>query len=164
MATLNTMIDVIEKYYVENHSMLVKRFTRPAGTVWNAEDVVQTAFERALKYHHTYNPEQVFSTWFTALLRNALIDKLNEERGIVYEDFNEFDWEAPSTIDYDQTMRMIEEMIEEENPDHQPILDLHFLKGYTAKDIYEFNKMSYPNTRKIIQRFRDKVKKRIDGD
>lgn len=153
------MNEVIENYYRENYQILVKRFTRPAGTVWNAEDVIQTAFERALKYQHTFNQDMVFSTWFTALIRNALIDKLNEDRGIIYEDLDEFDWEAPPTIDYDQTMSMIEKMIEKENPDHQPILELHFLKGYSAKDIYHFNKMSFPNTRKIIQRFRDKVKK-----
>lgn len=156
------MNEIIEKYFKDTYSILIFKMTRATGTVWDAEDVVQTALERAIKYQGSWSKDVEFSTWMAPILRNALIDKLNEERGIVYEELDEFNFEATPTIDYDQILNMVTNMIEEEREEIRPILELHFLKGYKAKDIYEFNKLSYPNTRKIIQRFRDKVKKRLD--
>ena len=154
-------MEFIEQHYKTNFNMLVKRFTRPAQTVWNAEDVVQTAYERAMKYFGTYDPSSNFDKWFSGILRNSLIDTLNEELGIVYEELDEFAFPATSYVEYDVLIEVVEEMIGKEPEDNQPILELHFLKGFKAKDIYEFNKFSYPNTRKIIQRFRDKLKKEI---
>lgn len=155
------MQEIIEKHFRANYDTLVKKLRRPAETEWNAEDVVQTAFERALRYQHSYDPSQSFDAWFNTILRNSLIDKLNEDRGIIFEEVEEFDWEAPQTLDVEQIQRTIVEMIKDEPQDNQPILELFFLKGYKAKEIYECNKVSYPNTRKIIQRFRDKAKARL---
>ena len=156
------MNEVIEKYFKDTYQILIFKMTRATGTVWDAEDVVQTALERAIKYQATWSKDVEFATWMSPILRNALIDKLNEDRGIVYEELDEFNFEAAPTIDYDQVLNMVKEMIEEEREEIRPILELHFLKGYKAKDIYEFNKLSYPNTRKIIQRFRDRVKMKLD--
>lgn len=160
---MSTMIEVIESHYRENYSRLVKKFTRPLGTEWDAEDVVQTAYERALRY---YNPETVqnFGGWFTLVLRNAMSDHLNAERGQGHEELDEFEHEAVCYANNRNLRKTVENMIKLENEDHQPILDFHFLKGYSARDIYEHNKLSYPNTRKIIQRFRDKVKKELTSE
>lgn len=154
--------DAIEKHYREYYSRLVKKYTRAAGTVWDAEDVVQTAFERAIRYH---SPDVEFIiTWFDNIVRTCLIDFLNESRGIVLEELDEFDHEAVSTIDPIQFRLTLEKLINEEPQDHKPILELHFIKGYSAIEIYHHNAFSYPNTRKIIQRFRDKVKKEIQTE
>lgn len=152
------MYDTIEKHYKENYGKLVKRYTRSAGSVWAAEDVVQTAFERALKYVSTHPPPDLFEHWFNTILRNSLIDYVNEDRGAVFEELDEFEWEAPDVSRSNLLSSTITKLISLEPEDNRPILELHFLQGYKAREIYEFNRFSYPNTRKIIQRFRDKLK------
>lgn len=152
-------MNIIEQHYRDNFQRLVKSLTRPAGTVWDAEDVVQTAYERALRYHS--DRVENFNDWFGWVVRNALIDKLNADRGVVYEELDEFEHQVVDTFAYRELHQFIVDMITRENPDHQPILELHFLKGYPAREIYEHNKLSYPNTRKIIQRFRDKISERM---
>lgn len=152
----------LEQFYKENYRAFVKKFTRSSGTIWNAEDIVQTAFERAIRYNRAFDSDEEFHKWFNIVLRNCLIDKLNEERGIIFEELDEFEWESPLGVDTNMLQSTVENMLKEENPDHQPILELHFLKGYKAKEIYQFNSITYPNTRKIIQRFRDKVQKKLN--
>lgn len=146
----------IEEHYKENFSKLVKRYTRAAGTVWDAEDVVQTAYERALRYH----TEEILDldAWIGNIIKTCLIDHLNETKGIYFEEMEEFDHEAVSTINTLEFSKTLDKLISMENEDHQPILELHFKKGYSALDIYRHNKHSYPNTRKIIQRFRDRLR------
>lgn len=156
----STNISDIENHWKTNYGKLVKKYTRPAGTVWDAEDVVQTAYERALKYYGGSRIDN-FDGWFVVILRNALIDHLNESRGITNEEFDEFQFESVNTIDHHVLTQTITQMIEQEHENNQPILILHFLQGYGAREIYEFNKLTYPNTRKIIQRFRDKLRKEL---
>ena len=154
---------MIEEHYKTHFKRLVKKYTRPAGTEWDAEDVVQTAYERAMKYHVPGVIED-FDAWFAVLLRNALIDHLNKGRGLSQDEFDEFDHEAVPTIGHHVLVQTLETLIGVEPEDNRPILELHFLKGYSAREIYEHNKFSYPNTRKIIQRFRDKLKKEISRE
>lgn len=160
-SSATTSHGILEEHYKKNYGTLVKKYTRAAGSVWDAEDVVQTAYERALRYFVVGNVDN-FDAWFGNIVRNSLIDKINEGRGIILEELDEHDHEAVSTLTPIQLRHTIVKLIETENEDHRPILDLHFLKGYSAKDIYEHNKLSYPNTRKIIQRFRDKLRKEIE--
>lgn len=155
------MHEAIQKHWEANYKQLVKKYTRAAGTVWDAEDVVQSGYERAIKY---YNPENIldFDPWIGNIIRNALIDHINESRGIIHEELDEYDFEAVSSIHPMQIRVSVEKLISMENEDVRPVLELHFLKGYTAKEIYEHNSFSHPNTRKIIQRFRDKLRKELE--
>jgi len=155
------IINRIEEHYRANRRTYVQRFSRPTGTMWAAEDVVQTTYERAIRYAASYRGEQSLEAWIWRIARNALIDWLNEERGVQYEEFDEFQFEAPKLIDTSALYLSVESWIQEENEDVVPLLELHFLQGYTIKDVYQCNKYTYPNTRKIIQRFRSKVRERL---
>jgi len=64
---------VIEDYYRKNFKRLVNISRGRAGSYHNAEDVVQEAFTRALKYHKSYNPAMTaFDAWFSRILDNSL--------------------------------------------------------------------------------------------
>lgn len=158
---IQDIIQRIEEHFRANRRVYVQRFSRPTGTMWAAEDVVQTTYERAIRYAASYRGEQSLDAWIWRIGRNALIDWLNEERGISYEEFDEFEFEAPKSIDTTALYLSVERWIQEENEDVQPLLQLHFLQGFSIKEVYQCNRYTYPNTRKIIQRFRDKVKKRL---
>lgn len=157
-----TSNELIQNHYLKHHKNLVKKFIRAAGTVWDAEDVVQTGYESALRYHHA--GVQDIDKWVGTTIRSALIDHLNAQRGIIYEELDEHGHEVEGKADEIQSTLTIQKMIKAEPEDNRPILELHFLQGYKAIEIYTFNSVTYPNTRKIIQRFRDKLKKEFNKD
>src|SRR3546814_15218451 len=72
------MNKVIDAYYRENYDALVKRLSYRLGTRENAEDTVQEAFTRAVKYYESCSVD--FDRWFKALLANAVKDAQGDIR------------------------------------------------------------------------------------
>ena len=129
-----------------------------AGTVWAAEDVVHTAYERAIRYQKSFNQED-FGKWFNTVLNNALRDFQAEERG--YTPLGEEDEEA-ATIDCphfpEHIMREIYELIDTKSVPQIEVLNLYFKQGYNAVDIANITNYSYAKSHQIIQRFRNELK------
>lgn len=71
-------MDEIELYYRANYDQLVKRMTWATGSPMDAEDVVQDAFEKALKYYKSKN--QDFERWFSVILSNCFKTHKSKER------------------------------------------------------------------------------------
>lgn len=151
------MDEIIEEHYRENFSRLVSFLSRRCGKE-EAEDVVHDAYESVIRYKHTFNREQVFANWFSAALRNSHNKMLREKLSFVTEELDPHAFAEAAKYMSQEYEDFVDKHIQLESEDVQPILELHFLKGYSAKDIFQFNKFTYPNTRKIIQRFRDKLK------
>lgn len=149
----------IEPFYRANYNNLVSRMTRSTGTVWDAEDVVHEAFRRLIQYFPDDLPEEDLPRWFNTVLNHVVIDHLNASRGVIMEEVDEFDWEHPEPLATDQVVRTVEALIEQEPEENQRVLELFFLDGYKAVEIYQFNTLSYANTRKIIERFRVKLRR-----
>lgn len=150
--------DLIEKYYRDNYTRHLKRLRFRAGTEWAAEDVLQTAFERAIRYSNSCDQER-FPQWFNMILNNALRDYLNEERG--YSPLEEIPEEA-ATVDCphypERIMAEIFELIDTKSVDQVEVLSLHFKQGYSAIDISKITDHSYAKGHQIISRFRTEVK------
>jgi RNA polymerase sigma factor (sigma-70 family) len=72
------MNKVIDAYYRENYDALVKRLSYRLGTRENAEDTVQEAFTRAVKYYESCSVD--FDRWFKVLLANAVKDAQGDIR------------------------------------------------------------------------------------
>lgn len=130
-----------------------------AGTVWAAEDVVHTAYERAIKYHKSFNQED-FGKWFNMVLNNALRDFQAEERG--YTPIGEDEDEEAATLDCphfpEHIMREIYELIDTKSVAQIEVLNLYFKQGYNAVDIANITNYSYAKSHQIIQRFRNELK------
>ena len=74
---MNQRNSLITKHYIENYKRLVKRsmWRVPNKSLALAEECVQEAYARALKYYSTFNPKQdLFNNWFEGILRNAIND------------------------------------------------------------------------------------------
>jgi len=56
------MNTLIKEHYVANHKRLMKRMGFRSGDEWTGQDVVQTAYERALRYSRSFNGEN-FDRW-----------------------------------------------------------------------------------------------------
>lgn len=147
----------IEKYYRDNYTKFIKKLTFRAGTVWAAEDVLHSAFERAIRYSNSCDPER-FPQWFSMILNNALRDYLNEERG--YSPLEEL-VEEPETMECphlpEQVRREIFELIDTKSVDQVEVLSLHYKQGYSAIDISRITSHTYAKSHQIISRFRAEV-------
>lgn len=160
------MKEMIEKYYSEQYSTLVKRFTNRAGSVWNAEDVVSEGFVRALTYADSYNPEKrEIGAWINAIMNNALKNFKQSERLMgMSVGFDELKNDGIPMGELASVCRRdIYNMITEESVDNNvEILDLYFRNNYTPKDIQEVLDIPRGTVLSTITRFVRKVKDRYE--
>lgn len=126
-----------------------------------AEDVVQEAFTRAVRFIDNYNPERgKFSTWFTTILFNSLRDVQKEMRGHPTQPYKDVSLEdlfgndeILASKDFRTFLR--QKIQQQPNDQHQQVLEMFFLSGYTSTEISQLMpKMSVSNVTTIVSRFR----------
>lgn len=152
-------IPEIEKHYVENRLSALKRMMfRSGGSIHDAEDIVQEAYTRVLKYHKSVEPAN-FDKYFNTILNNCLRDFRNAENGHTADMFDEEQTEGVNCPLYSEhVMQQVYELIDTKALVHQEVLNLHFKYEYNAKDISNQTEHSYANCHKIISRFRKELK------
>lgn len=151
-------IPLIERHYLLNRQKIVKRMYFRSGSEAAAEDIVQTAYERAIRFQRTWSGEH-FDRWFTTILNNAMREYQNREKGYVYRDEEDEETsDAPCPHYPARVMAEIMQMIEERSDDHKEILTLYFHQEYSATDISQITEHSYAKTHQTIQRFRTELK------
>lgn len=70
----------LEALFERYHRPLFDYLTRMTGNRTAAEDLVQDAFVRILKYRHTFRDESRFETWAFGIARNARADYFQNRR------------------------------------------------------------------------------------
>ena len=152
------LLPMIEQHYIDNHQRLIKKMSFRAGTMWSAEDVVHTAYERAIRYRRSCR-DGMFGQWFSMLLNNALRDFKDLERGYIPLDQELEETEGIACPHYPENiMREIFELIDTKSADQIEVLTLYFKQDYSAKDIAAITKHSYAKTHQIVTRFRNELK------
>lgn len=152
------MNDVIEDYYQDNYKKFVNRIRFRAGSLQNAEDVVQEAFTRALQYIGSFDEnKKPFDTWFRTICNNTLKDFKRDEKSLgTYVEFNELMFETEPVQYSDGRIREeIKKMIAKER--HDGVLHLYYTGGYTPKEIVEIVDLNKNTVLTILKRFRGKV-------
>lgn len=135
---------------------LMSRILRGQRTF--AEDVVQEAFTRALKYISLFDPAKgEMGVWFNGILFNALRDLQNEELGHqeLYRDIciiDMFPAEEWKTLEK-PVANLISNVA---NDKHKQILHLFFVKGYTSKQVAQIvPETTQTNVTTVVMRFRN---------
>jgi RNA polymerase sigma factor (sigma-70 family) len=150
--------EILEKFYVENRKKLVKRFLFRAGSEAGAEDVVQEAFSRALKYVNSFSGEDI-DRWMSTILNNSLRAYKNEEKGYTPIDYEAEEENPTPEINYPRhVMREVYQLIQTKSLVQIEVLTLYFKQEYSAKDISNLTNYSYKMCHQIIQRFRNELK------
>lgn len=156
---------LIEDHYRANAASIAKNIAYRAGGREDAEDIVQEAYCRALKYIHAFNPNEFeFQRWFSRLFSNVWKDAIAEkyQRGRpqeldeTHEQFicNNFKSNAP------QLMELIyDEILATENEDHREVLTLYLIYGYQLKEVAEITDIRSGTVNQILFRFKDGLKK-----
>ena len=147
----------VEDHFLRQRNKYVKRMTFRAGTVEGAEDVVQEAYVRALKYIKSFNGENM-DNWMNTIMNNCLREYKNQEKGYSGAEFDDEDAEAPCTEYPRSVMREVFELINTKSVDQMEVLNLYFQQEYSAKDISELTLHSYSKCHQIVQRFRNELK------
>lgn len=157
--------ELIEMHYLEFREELCKKFKRRAGTFENAEDVVQEAYARALRFKDSYDGTRPFYKWFNTIINNALKDFKRAERvdGMVIEFDEELDEGVTfSEEEHDYMKRIVAEM-NAKRGETAKALKLYFLKGYPPRDIYQTLDMSKKAVYQAIFRFQRDMREKFDG-
>ena len=151
-------IPSIVKHYKDKRPKLVKRAAFRLGNDAYAEDAVQEAYERALRYYISFHGKE-FDKWINMILNNCIRDIKSEENGHALDIFEEELAEGTACPHYtDHIMKEVYELIDTKAAMHKDILSLHFRYEYSPVDISRLTSYSYTNCHKVISRFRQELK------
>lgn len=152
---------ILSEFFEREYDTLVKRVSKRAGSPENAEDVVQEAFYRALKYWDSYSPDNaLLGAWFNTILNNACKDKVSDDRklGMCIE-FDEelFDGVEMSHVGEDLA-KHISKLISTKEFPRREVLRLYYEKGYKPSEICQILDVENSAARQAIWRFKDEVR------
>lgn len=157
------MYDLIEQHYLTHRRNLVKRMSGAAGD--GAEDVVQEAYCRALKYQKSYKPEFSLEKWFNQILNNCLREYKNSEKGFSAVVFEEEEQDGLACTGYgERVIAEINDIIKTKSVVQMEVLTLSLQQGYTAKEVSEITEYTYSNCHQIMRRFRQELKELYGKD
>ena len=129
-----------------------------------AEDVVQEAFTRAIKFWKSYDEKRgKLATWFNRILFNSLRDVQKEMRGHPPShdmDFSVQDVFTNSNLsDNPEFFNFVSESVGNvDNDYHKRILELFFLLGYTSTEISQIEEgATVSNVTTVVNRFRKQI-------
>lgn len=147
----------LEEMYRADYKRHVKKMYFRSGTHEDAEDIVQEAFARALKYIEKARIEHL-GKWFSLVLTNALRDHMNASKGYSKEEADPEEESVDCSGYSSRVMREIYELIGTKSEVQQEVLTLHIFDEYTVKAISDTTTYSYDQVYKIITRFREELK------
>lgn len=163
------MRDKIEQFYKDNYDLYVRRNSRRAGGMENAEDVVQEAFCRALKYADSFETDngRDLETWFNTIVRRALYDfkRIELKQGMTAS-IDSGETEAVEIDGVDQAMaeEILKTIEGKDNVDHKNVLFLALVRNYPPRDIVEVLDLGIHNVNTIIGRFKKEMGERYGYD
>lgn len=150
----------IGAYYAANRSKLVKKVSGRAGTPENAEDIVQNAFVKGLKYWS--KDVKDIDAWFGTLLNACLKDFMRDERN--YGMAMEFDEEELAGIEMSLIPDNLKEKIKKEiglaSIKNQQVLTLYYCQGHTVSEIVQITDLKPKHVKLIAERFRSHMQQR----
>lgn len=148
---------LIEEHYRLNYNKLVKRtaWKVPYRAEHLAEECVQEAYTRAMKYINTFNPKHdEFNKWFNGILRNTINDcrTIEKDKGATVEIDDDCTPLTPSRQERTIAIFQIKNLAEGNT---KRILSLFLLYGFKTREISELMGIKHNSVRQIISRWRN---------
>jgi RNA polymerase sigma factor (sigma-70 family) len=154
---------LIEEHYHKNRRLLVKRMSFRAGD--SAEDIVQEAYARALRYYGSFKQDKLFDAWFRLILNNAFKEHMNNEKGFAAVEFEEDNQEGVVCNQFSaRVVAEIYDLIATKSVVQIEVLTYHLQQGYTAKEVSEITEFSYAACHQIILRFKQELRELYGKD
>jgi len=133
-----------------------------------AEEVMQDAFISAFEKIDQYDETKgVFGAWLKRIVVNKSISYLRKEKDVQFkrlDDINEIVYEEDSTLEIvsTETYEHFKKTFELLKENYQVVLTLHYMEGYDLQEIGEILNISYANTRTMLTRAKQSLKKKIE--
>ena len=159
--TKEEVYGLIETHFRTNNNRLVTYMSRYLRHPSNAQDVVQETYHRCCKYWAGYDTEKDFEGWFKGILNNSIKRFFTQEmlQGMTKDMAVDTTSRVFDKIELDELM-----VVMNTYPDnHRTILKYYFLNELNSCEIAEIVPESAFNVRKVVQRFRNKVKETHGG-
>lgn len=152
----------IDAHYRKNYNAYVKRYTWRLGHEQaRAEDVVQEAYVRALKYWDKLDSERPIDGWIIGIINTCVLANHNEENLHGMTDRPEgLPDEAVKPVAIPAILiKQVVERINQRPPAVANILHLFLVEQYTDKDIEAMGLARAGNVRFIVHEFRKQIQK-----
>ena len=148
----------LEKIYRKDRDKLVRKLNKILKNTEEAEDVLQNAFIRAFKIFHKYDDKRSsVTTWFNMIMMTELWEQMRKNKKIPFaSDVTTCKIESPDNISITGVLQMDLEKVE--NEQHRNVLLAYYVYGFSYQEIAFMYDLTQFNTRKIIQRYREKEK------
>ena len=155
------MREQLEQLYTEKHTTYLKLMQRRTGAIMDAEDIVQTAFERSLRFIDKFDiNKSELVTWFGAILNNAYVDWERNSETIL-----------PHRLAPEETTEELEDQFElpdmrkelaryidnYPNVEHRDVLMLTLIERFSDRDAADITSMTHSNVRKIKHDFKRRI-------
>lgn len=152
------MYSIIEKHFLHNKDSLVKKMKNRTKNLQDAEDIIQEAYYRALKYANTFEMGMPFNFWFSRIISNVYRDFLSERE----LDNVEFDEERVEGFsDAVVHKNSLDAFIEDMRTHHErEILELYFIHGFKLSEAVQITDRGYREVNNILTYFKKKSKEK----
>lgn len=143
MKVKNGDLNKLGLLFERNHRPLFKYFYRMSRDSRLSEDMVQSVFERMLKYRDSYEGNGSFKTWMYSIARNAYIDQYRKQKrnGESYE-FDEERWQINSDESRDlnaqhHKKQLLEKGLQQLDSEKREVIIMSRFEGLNYKEIAE---------------------------
>jgi len=149
---------LLESFYKENYKPLCIKWARRAGSYENAEDCIQEAFTRALKYIDSFNRDgSEFGAWLNSII-NRCVKQIKKDK-FFYEPIEDNE-DSIETVELeeeffnDEKLKVIVEKIKTFRQPTKDILYMKFIRGHTPQEIGNVLDMKPKSISMAIYRFK----------
>ncbi len=159
------MKKLLTEFFIKEHIILVKRIRARGMQDADAEDVVQEAFYRAIKYKDTYNPKhQPIGAWFNTIMNNAFKDYRHANFTGEYSFREDDSEEVYISADSDMiSKRMVEEVKKDmycKSDQESSILNTVLVLGYSYKACCQVYDVPFSRVQFVLQEFRKEMREK----
>ena len=161
--TREQVYGLIEQHYRKRHSMLVSTYASSFGNKDDAEESVQEAYTRALTYWHTFKDNMSIDNWIGSILDNCNRDKWRDKinDGMKVDGLSQDEPSIRMEGEFTVELAEVREMVLDEKPDNQTIINLHLFDGLTATEIEGMVPNKRQSIWRVLRQFDERVKKRF---
>jgi RNA polymerase sigma factor (sigma-70 family) len=140
---------------------------RIIGDKNTAEDVMQESFLKAFKKLDSYSGNVTFGAWLKKIVINTSITELKKSNKYQFESIDEniglIDNNEIETVSYSELKaESILKTIQSLKPNYKIILTLFFIEGYDLEEITQILNISYENSRTMMSRAKESLRKKLN--
>ncbi|MCR9182820.1 MAG: RNA polymerase sigma factor [Flavobacteriaceae bacterium] len=132
-----------------------------------AEDIMQEAFLTAFNKLHTFKGEASFGAWLKRIVVNQSISKSRKmEHNEEWEDYKmsaiaEEPFEDSNETYTELKSNEVLHAINDLKTNYSAVLTLHYIEGYDYEEIAQIMDISYANSRTLLSRARESLRKKL---